>query len=74
MHWVDKAYFLFSRLSKSAALPVILAPVAPRGCPRAKAPPSKLAFFWSIPRSFKHAIDWEAKASLISTISISLID
>ena len=42
IHCDDSAYFLFSLLNNSAALPVILAPVAPSGCPRARAPPSKL--------------------------------
>ena len=41
MHCVAKAYFLFSLLNISAAFPVILAPVAPRGCPRDIAPPSR---------------------------------
>ena len=45
---MDKAYFLFSLLNKSAALPVILAPVAPSGWPRAIDPPSKITFYSSI--------------------------
>ena len=36
-----KAYFLFSLTNNCAAFPVILAPVAPRGCPRDIAPPSR---------------------------------
>ena len=56
IHWVERAYFLFSRFNKSAALPVILAPVAPSGCPRARAPPSKLTLFLSIPKSLMHAM------------------
>ena len=44
MQCVAKAYFLFSLFNKSAAFPVILAPVAPRGCPNANAPPSKFTF------------------------------
>ena len=74
MHCVDKAYFLFSLISSSDALPVILDPVAPRGWPNARAPPSKFTLLISIPKSFIQAIDWEAKASLISTISIWFIE
>ena len=73
MHWVAKAYFLFSLLSNSAAFPVILAPVAPSGWPKAIAPPSKLIFFLSILRSLIQAKDCDANASFSSTISISLI-
>ena len=51
IHCDDSAYFLFSLLNNSAALPVILAPVAPSGCPRASAPPSKLTLSLSIPKS-----------------------
>ena len=57
MHCVDKAYFLFSLLNNSAAFPVILAPVAPKGCPKAIAPPSKLTFFSSIFKSLIQAKD-----------------
>jgi len=74
MHCVAKAYFLFSLLNISAAFPVILAPVAPRGWPKAIAPPSKFNFCFSIPKSFMQARDCDAKASFNSIISISFID
>ena len=57
MHCVAKAYFLFSLFNKSAAFPVILAPVAPRGCPNANAPPSKFTFLSFIFKSLMHAKD-----------------
>ena len=44
--------FLFSLLNSWAALPVILAPVAPRGWPNANAPPSMLTLLGFICKSF----------------------
>ena len=73
IHWVANAYFLFSLLNSWAAFPVSLAPVAPSGCPKASAPPSILTLLGSIFKSFMQASDWDAKASLSSTISISFI-
>src|ERR1019366_6873823 len=55
MHWVDSANFLPSRLSSWAALPVIRAPVAPSGWPRAVAPPSRFVLAQSILRSSMQA-------------------
>ena len=51
MHCVARAYLLPSRCMIWAALPVIRAPVAPSGCPRAIAPPSILTLLRSSPRS-----------------------
>ena len=52
IHMDTKPYFppvLFNSGSKVA---ICLAPVHPRGCPKAIAPPLGLIFFSSIPNSF----------------------
>ena len=51
IHMVATARFESVDLSKLAALPVILAPDAPNGCPIANAPTCKFTFLESIPRS-----------------------
>ena len=52
---------------------VMRVPLVPNGWPMASAPPHWLAFSKGIPRSRRQAIDWLAKASLISTASICSI-
>ncbi|WVY96981.1 hypothetical protein V8G54_029132 [Vigna mungo] len=47
------------------------APVAPRGCPIAIAPPLTLIFSGSSPSLFRQYTNWEANASFISKRSIS---
>src|SRR6185369_8806491 len=66
MHWVDSANCLPSRFSNEAALPVMRAPVAPKGWPMAMAPPSRLTLAMSIFKSRMQAMDCAAKASLSS--------
>ena len=59
---------LFCSCNKVA---IILAPVQPRGCPKAIAPPFGLIFSAGIPNSSEQYVAWLANASLISNISIS---
>ena len=54
-------------------MPVIRAPVIPKGCPTAIDPPWGLSFSKSTPSSRAEGITWAAKASLISTMSMSSI-
>src|SRR5690606_24539644 len=69
MHCVARAYRPPVRWSRLAALPVMRAPVAPSGWPRAMAPPSMLTFAMSTSRSSSTASDCAAKASLSSITS-----
>src|SRR5437899_1312761 len=55
MHWVESANFLPSRFNNWAALPVMRAPVAPKGWPRAVAPPSRFVLAQSIFRASMQA-------------------
>ena len=47
------------------------APVMPKGCPRAMAPPLTLSFSHGMPRCLAEGTTWAANASLISTRSMS---
>ena len=52
---------------------MIRAPVIPKGWPSAIAPPKGLSFSSGMPSSSLHGTIWAAKASLISTTSMSSI-
>ena len=66
-------YFLLVLLSSDIKVTSYLAPVAPKGCPSAIAPPLGFTFWASIFSTYMQYIAYDANASLISKTSISLI-
>src|SRR5439155_22900921 len=71
MHIVARPYSA-SRCSISrTSVPTSRAPLLPRGCPSAIAPPLTLTLSSSKPRSRMHASDCDANASFSSTTAIS---
>mmetsp|Transcript_17007 Transcript_17007/g.37140 ORF Transcript_17007/g.37140 Transcript_17007/m.37140 type:complete len:203 (+) Transcript_17007:236-844(+) len=71
MHAAPTPYFLPVRLRLCVRWVRMRAPDAPRGCPRAMAPPLTLTFSRSRPNSRSQEMYWAAKASLISIRSMS---
>ena len=49
MHILTKPYFPFVLFNSGNKVETYLAPVQPKGCPKAMAPPFGLTFFQSIP-------------------------
>ena len=74
MHNVISAVPLPVRSSSSSAVPRIIAPVAPSGCPIAIAPPFTLTLLSSRSNAWRKRSTTEANASLISKRSMSSID
>lgn len=71
MH-IDTIPLFFPVLSNSVSnVTIILAPVIPRGWPKAIAPPLGFNLSFGILNSLAQYMAWLAKASLISKISIS---
>lgn len=71
IHILVTRIFFFCLLASARPVTICLAPVAPRGCPKAMAPPLGLTFSASSPNSLIQYTAIEAKASLISKRSIS---
>src|SRR5690349_14400208 len=71
---VSRPTCLSSVSSTFSSVPMIRAPVIPKGWPRAIAPPWVLSLSSSIPHSAMIGITWAAKASFSSTRSTSEID
>mmetsp|Transcript_4605 Transcript_4605/g.15448 ORF Transcript_4605/g.15448 Transcript_4605/m.15448 type:complete len:210 (+) Transcript_4605:41-670(+) len=71
MHALPRAVDLPVRCSSCARCPRMRAPEAPRGCPRAMAPPFTLKRSRSTPSSFSTESTCPAKASFTSTRSTS---
>src|SRR5271154_1127307 len=71
IHILVTRTLLFVLLATLKIVQICLAPVAPRGCPRAIAPPIGLTFAWSSPNTFKQYTAIDANASLISKMSMS---
>ena len=73
MHMEMTPYFLAVLSSSLKRVTTYLDPVLPRGCPIAMAPPLGLSFSFGTPIASIVMVAYEAKASLISKTSISLI-
>jgi hypothetical protein len=71
IHMLVRQTFFFVLRASLKIVQIWRAPVAPRGCPRAIAPPLGFNLAWSRPRTFMQYTAMEAKASLISTMSMS---
>ena len=65
-HMVTAPYFWFLLFISFNSWTVNLAPVHPKGCPKAIAPPFTLTILGSTSNSLIMATDWEANASFNS--------
>merc|ERR1739848_610342 len=73
MHMETTPYLLFLFAISWSKVAVHLAPVHPRGCPKAMAPPLTFTLDVSNPSFFTLYVAWLAKASLISNRSMSSV-